>query len=213
MTDFFYKSIAGTLVGLVTGWLLSKVVYCTPGSKCNYSTQSVGLLAISLTLFPYGFAEILQSYGFIAVFVAACMFKQQEKTHEYLDILHDFSEELEGTMVVMLFTLAGIYISKDYPQDFQWYMIPASILIVMVIRPITGLIGLIGSGLPRAKKYIISFYGIRGIGSIYYLLYAFYHAEFEQDNEVLALVTTVIILSIFVHGLSAGPVLKRWIPD
>jgi NhaP-type Na+/H+ or K+/H+ antiporter len=213
ITDFFYKIIVGVLVGLCAGWLISKIIYSVSQTKDHHSTLSIGLLALSLTLFPYGLAELLHSYGFIAVFIAACMHKQQETSFEYLEILHDFSEEMERTMVVVLFTLIGIYISNDYFVDFQWYMFPASIVILAIIRPIAGIIGLIGSGLPRAKKYIISFYGIRGIGSVYYLLYAFYHADFDQSNEVLALVTTVIILSVFIHGLSARSVLKKWLPE
>jgi NhaP-type Na+/H+ or K+/H+ antiporter len=213
MTDFFYKIIAATLAGLISGWLLAKIIYSTSQPKSHHLSISIGLLALGLTFFPYGLAELLHSYGFIAVFVAACMFKHQESTHEYLNILHDFSEEMERTMVVLLFTLLGIYISKDYLSDFQWYMIPASMMILMIIRPAAGIIGLAGSDLPKHKKYIMSFYGIRGIGSIYYLLYAFYHAGFQQGSEALALVTTLIVLSVFIHGLSARPVLKRWIPD
>ncbi|TGC10559.1 cation:proton antiporter [Methanolobus halotolerans] len=213
VTDFFYKIIMGTLVGLVTGWLLAKVIFSCPKPQCHSSAISTSLLAISLTLLPYGLAEMLNSYGFITVFVAACAFRYQETTHEYLNVLHDFSEEIERTLVVILFTMLGIYISHGLLDDFQWYMIPAALLIVLVIRPLTGLIGLTGTSLQRSRKYLISFYGIRGIGSIYYVLYAFDHAGFEQSKEALALVTTVIILSIFIHGLSSRPVMKRWDPE
>lgn len=140
------------------------------------------------------------------------MFRQQKSTHSYLEILHDFSEEIEKIMVAILFTIAGIYVSHGFLDDFQWYMIPAALVIVFLIRPITGYISLIATDLPREKKWIISFFGIRGIVSIYYLLYAFYHAEFEQAKQTLALVTVVIIISVFVHGLSARPVMKKWVP-
>jgi sodium/hydrogen antiporter len=85
-------------------------------------------------------------------------------------------------------------------------------LIVLFIRPFTGYVSLIGTELPEKKKLIISFYGIRGIGSVYYLLYAFYHANFEGAREALALVMVVILLSVVVHGLSARTVMKKWAP-
>ncbi len=213
VVDFFYRIIAATLIGLATGWILAKIIFNCPKPECHSSVISVGLLTISLTLLPYGLAEILNSYGFITVFVAACAFRYQETTHEHLNVLHDFSEEIERTLIVILFTILGIYISHGFITDFQWYMLPAALLIVMVIRPLTGLIGLAGTKLRRSRKYIISFYGIRGIGSIYYLLYAFDHAGFQQSRETLAIVTTVIILSVFIHGLSARPVMKRWAPE
>jgi len=213
LVDFIYKIFTGTLVGLATGWLLAKIIFSCPKPECHSSAISVGMLTVSLTLLPYGLAEILNSYGFITVFVAACTFRYQETTHEYLNVLHDFSEEIERTLVVILFTILGIYISHGFTTDFQLYMLPAALFIVLIIRPLTGLIGLAGTKLRRSRKYIISFYGIRGIGSIYYLLYAFDHAGFEQSREVLALVTTVIILSVFIHGLSARPVMDRWAPE
>ncbi len=209
-TDFFYKIIAGTLTGLVLGWILAWIVFLSPKPVTHESALTLGLLALSLTLLPYGIAEILNSYGFIAVFVAACMFRQQESTHRHLDILHDFSEEIEKIMVAVLFTIAGIYISHGFVEDFQWYMIPAALVIILLVRPLSGYISLTGTGLSNRKKWIISFFGIRGIGSIYYLLYAFYHADFEQSRQVLALVAVIIILSVFIHGLSARPVMKKW---
>lgn len=210
--DFFYKIIAGTIFGFGTGWLLSKFFYSCPDPKTQSSKLSVGLLSLSLTLFPYGLAEIIHSYGFIAVFVAACTFRYQESANEYLNVLHDFSEEIESILVAILFTYIGIYLSQSFIDDFQWYMIPAAILIVFIIRPLTGYLSLIGTELPEEKKLIISFYGIRGIGSVYYLLYAFYHASFEDAKEALALVMVVILLSVVAHGLSARPVMKKWAP-
>jgi NhaP-type Na+/H+ or K+/H+ antiporter len=210
--DFFYKIIAGTIIGFGTGWLLAKIIFSCPDPNTQSSKLSVGLLSLSLTLFPYGLAELIHSYGFIAVFVAASTFRHQETTNEYLNVLHDFSEEMESVLVAILFTYIGIYLSQSFTNDFQWYMIPAAMLIVLFIRPLTGYVSLIGTELPEKKKLIISFYGIRGIGSVYYLLYAFYHANFEGAREALALVMVVILLSVVVHGLSARTVMKKWAP-
>ncbi|MFP4289896.1 MAG: cation:proton antiporter, partial [Bacteroidales bacterium] len=212
MTDFLYKIFVGAIVGLFTGWLLAKIIFCCPKPQSHNSAVSVGLLTLSLTLLPYALGELLHSYGFISVFLAACAFRYQENTHEYLLILHNFSEEIESIMIVILFTLAGIYISKNFMNDFQWYMVPASLIIILIIRPLTGYLSLIGAKLPTRKKFIISFFGIRGIGSAYYLLYAFYHADFPQAKQALALLTMVIVLSVFIHGFTARPVMKRWAP-
>lgn len=213
LTDFFYKIIVGAAVGLITGWILAKIIFCCPKPQNHNSAVSVGLLTLSLTLLPYALGEMVHSYGFISVFLAACAFRYQENTHEYLLILHDFSEEMESIMIVILFSLAGIYISQNFLDDFHWYMIPAALTILFIIRPLTGYLSLIGTKLPTKKKLIISFFGIRGIGSAYYLLYAFYHADFPQAKQVLALLTMVIVLSVFIHGFTARPIMKRWAPQ
>ncbi len=210
--DLLYKIIVGALTGLASGWLLAKIIFLRPQPLTHETALTIGLLALSLTLLPYGLAELLDSYGFIAVFSAACMFRQQESTHRHLTIIHNFSEEIEKIMVAVLFTIAGIYISNGFLDDFQWYMIPAALIIIILIRPLTGFISLAGTRISNKRKWIIAFYGIRGIGSIYYLMYAFYHADFEQSKELLALVAVVIIFSIFIHGLTARPVIKKWEP-
>lgn len=213
LTDVLYKIVVGTIVGVGSGWLLAKVIFDIVPSKGVDNFVTVGLLSLSLTLLPYGLAEILGGYGFITVFVGACVFRHIESEHEYLTYLHDFSEELEKILVVILFTVAGIYLSQHYLGDFEWYMIPAALAILLIIRPLSGMMGLFGSSLPFVKRGIVSFFGIRGIGSVYYLLYAFYHADFPQQNEALALVMTVIVLSVVMHGLLARPVMKRWAPE
>jgi len=109
-----------------------------------------------------------------------------------------------------VFLLIGVYLTSGFINDFQWYMIPAAIATVFVIRPISGLIGLTDLSLPKEKKIVISFFGIRGVGSVYYLMYALYHADFQGAGEVLALVTIIIIISIMIHGLLAKPAVE-WI--
>jgi NhaP-type Na+/H+ or K+/H+ antiporter len=207
--DFFYKIIAGTLIGWASGWLLYRLVPLFPKPKSKKLAISIGILSLSLTLIPYGLAEIASSYGFISVFVAACVFRVQEKASEYLETLHDFSEEIEKILIVIIFSLVGVYVSHEFIGDFQWYMIPTAILIVMLIRPLAGYLALIQTPLPQKKRWIIAFFGIRGIGSLYYVLYAFYKADFEQQAELFALLLVIIIFSLLIHGLSAKPIFDR----
>ena len=210
LVDFLYKIAVGTMVGLLIGWFLGKLLYSLPRPKVRKSNISIGILALSLTLIPYGVAEILSSYGFIAVFVAACAFRYLESEHEYLPNLHDLSEQMEQILVLVVFLLIGIYLTSGFIHDFQWYMIPAALATIFLIRPVSGLLGLIDISLPLEKKMVISFFGIRGVGSVYYLMYALYHADFQAAGEVLALVTVIIIVSVVVHGILAKTAVK-WV--
>ncbi len=206
MIDFIYKVAMGGFIGFAMGWLLSKLLYSS--TIFNLPKPCIGIISISLTLVPYGAAELLNSYGFIAVFVAACTFRQQEVEHEYLPILHDFSKELEQILVLIVFVLLGIYLTGGFVQDFRWYMIPVALVAIFVIRPVSSMVAIADIDLPIKNKLAVSFFGIRGVGSVYYLMYAVYHAEFQGARELIASVTVIIILSVLIHGLLAGPAME-----
>ncbi len=203
VVDLVYKIVVGTVLGILLGWLIAKIVYSLSETNVQRTEISIGIIVLGLTLIPYGTAEILNGYGFIAVFVAACAFRYQEKEHEYLSNLHDLSEQMEQIMVLPVFLLLGLYLTSGFIHDFQWYMVPAALVTIFLIRPLSGLLGLMDISLPWQKKVVISFFGIRGVGSVYYLMYAFYHADFEKAGELMALVTLIIIFSVAIHGLLA----------
>jgi NhaP-type Na+/H+ or K+/H+ antiporter len=206
--DFVYKIAAGILIGWGAGWLLNKAILMYPG-KARAAKLGTGILSLSLTLLPYGVAELCGAYGFVSVFVAACVFRNLESQHEYQKQLHDFSEEIERTLVAVIFVLLGIYASGDLLVDLTWPYVIFSLLLIFAVRPLAGAISLIGTSLNPIQKFTMSFFGIRGIGSLYYLSYALYAYEFEQGAEAFALVVFLMILSAVVHGIAATPVVKR----
>jgi len=59
------------------------------------------------------------------------------------------------------------------------------------------------------ERRAIEFFGIRGIGSIYYVAYAVGHAPFSHRDELWAVIVATIVLSIFVHGVTATPVMRE----
>ena len=210
--DVFYKIIAGTLIGIASGWLLAVLFFKTP-VKGHLSRTMTGVAALSLTLLPYASAELASSYGFIAVFVAACIFRQREEEHEYQTVLHDFSEEMERLLVAVLMFFVGIYVASGILASVSIPMVIVAVVIIFIVRPATGLIGLYKCALPRPKQWVVAFFGIRGIGSIYYLAYAVYHANFPQAQEIWSLVILIVVVSVAIHGLSVKPVmtmLDRW---
>ena len=70
------------------------------------------------------------------------------------------------------------------------------------------MISLLGSKLPWREQLVISFFGIRGMGSIYYLAFALNHASFPDPLRLWALVGGVILASILLHGITATPALQ-----
>ncbi len=210
--DVMYKIAVGTLVGAATGWAIGKLIFGLSVSRRNTRSMT-GLLALALTLVPYGLTEIASAYGFIAVFVAACVFRQVECDHDYHATLHDFSEEAERVMIAVLMFAVGAYVAIGALAAMTPALWLVAALLVFVVRPITGWLGLAGTDLPRGKRWAIAFFGIRGVGSLYYLAYAIHHADFPGAREIWALVLATVLLSVLVHGATARPIMALVVPE
>jgi NhaP-type Na+/H+ or K+/H+ antiporter len=83
------------------------------------------------------------------------------------------------------------------------------LLLVLVLRPLGGFLTLLGSRrVNMAERSVISFFGIRGIGSIFYLAYALDKAEFPQARQLWAILAFTMLVSIGLHGVLATPIMN-----
>ena len=205
---FLIKIAIGTVIGLVAGWLLYHLVFSISNDR-TVDKISRGILSIALLLLPYALTEAVGGYGFIAVFLSACMFSSCEKSQEHMNSLHDFNEELESFVVAIIFISTGVFIAFHYKIFFKPDIILVSLAMVLIVRPIAGYLSLVRSGLSNFKKFVLSFYGMRGIGSIFYLAYALEAADFENSHTLFAITTATIFFSVIIHGISSRSVQKR----
>lgn len=207
--DVLWKIGAGLLVGIFVGKIMAKLVFSKYSKE---TTISQGYVVIALTLVAYGLAEFVHSYGFIAVFVAAFVFRRSEHQHSYHQKLHDFAEQSEGLLMSLVLVTFGMFLGQGLQSgvELTWRVYIVSFTFLLLIRPLGGFIALTGLKLPRTEKYAISALAIRGIGTLYYLSYALNQGFFgEEDALKLWVVCSIVILaSIFIHGLSAPKLLK-----
>ena len=78
-----------------------------------------------------------------------------------------------------------------------------------MVRPLAGLVGLAGSRPPRAERAVIAFFGIRGLGSFYYLAYALNQARFPAASGCGRFAGFIVLISIVLHGATVTPVMRR----
>ncbi|ELY74609.1 sodium:proton antiporter [Natrinema pallidum] len=209
LVDVGYRIAVGVLVGVVLGSLTARLVFATePETPVAESVQ--GLEAIAGTLFVYGATELAGGYGFIAVFVAALMIRHYERSHDYNRSLHEVSEFAEQVMMalVMLFFGGAIAGGLLEPLTFEW--IAAAVAIVFLVRPLAGLVGFLGFDRDPAERATVAVFGIRGIGSFYYLAHGLNEAAFPDADVLWAVVGAVVLISIVVHGIAATPTV-RWL--
>jgi NhaP-type Na+/H+ or K+/H+ antiporter len=124
--------------------------------------------------------------------------------------MHDITEQVERILMMVLLLMFGGALASGLLKDVVWLDILAAILILVIVRPLTGLLSMIGFRASTSEKLTIAFFGIRGVGSFYYLAYALNHGEFAEGDRLWTIVSLVVVMSIVIHGLTVTPVM-RWL--
>ncbi len=208
--DVLLKCVVGVVSGLVIGRLLGWLFFWTRRPVLRLSEHREGFVAVGATFLSYGVTELVGGYGFLAVFVTACALRAAERAHGFHNVLHDFVEQIERLFTAAVLFLLGAFVARGGLDALTWQGAVTSVLLLVVIRPWAGWFGLLGGRPGRRERWVIAAYGIRGIGSLYYLAYALGHHDFPVPaRELWAVVTFTVLLSVVVHGVTAGPVVGR----
>jgi len=197
----------GAMAGWAGGRLLGWIIYRLPGST-NLSRTGDGFVALGATLVIYTVTELLHGYGFLAVFLAGLMLRRSSDGHDFNQRLHDFADETERLLMMgLLILFGGMLTAGGLFALIGWPEVAFAAVAIFLVRPITGWIALIGSGRPGGERFVVSFFGIRGLGSVYYLAYALNHGAFEDPNRLWGAVGLVILISILLHGITVTPMM------
>ncbi|MFK3980826.1 cation:proton antiporter [Micromonospora sp. NPDC050397] len=205
--DVAYKTGVGIGGGLLIGWLLGKLFFRAP-SHLRLARHAEGFVAIAATFLAYGLIEVIGGYGFLAVFFAARAIRAAERTHEFHGVLHDFAEQIERLLTVLLLLFLGGAVVDGLLAPLTWPAALVGLALIVVIRPLVGWLSLRGAPGRPAEHWVIAFFGIRGVGSFYYLAYATAHSDIPQLDLLWATVGLVVIVSVVLHGVAATPVMR-----
>lgn len=206
--DMLYRIIVGIVIGYISGKGIGYLVFKL-GDKTKLLNTKDGLLGIAITLLVYGSTEMVHGYGFISVFVCAITFRHYEKKHKYHGELHSFTDQIERLIVCILLILFGGTLAMGILKPLTWQMVLFTIIFLLLVRPLAGLLGLSTSALRFKEKLAISFFGIRGMGSIFYLSFGISKFDFEFQDELWAIISLTILISVMIHGFSATLTMKK----
>ncbi|MEO7334938.1 MAG: cation:proton antiporter [Caldimonas sp.] len=119
-----------------------------------------------------------------------------------------FNEQIERIGEVAAVILIGMMLwAVDWSHARWWFVL----LLIVVIRPASVAIGLLGSHTLLSQRTLIGWFGIRGIGSLYYVMYAMNHGlPPEVAQTLLALTLSTMVASITVHGISVTPLMALY---
>ena len=229
--------LGGLTIGGVLGTLVGRLVIYLRREHQEAVGQD-DFLVLGLITLSYGSALWLHTYGFLAVFAAALALRRIEMQHtgeqpaeeiasiartgEAHEIATDphkapaymtetalaFNEQLERIVELGMVLLLGAMLSRQYLLVEALWFVP---LLLLVIRPVATWLGLIGSHTSQVQRRFIGWFGIRGIGSLYYLAYALQHGLLpDLAYRLTSLTLAVVVVSIIVHGLSVTPLMHRY---
>ncbi len=237
--DVCWATAGGLLIGGILGTLIGKlVVYLRTHHKEAVGLDE--FLALGLIALTYGVAQLSHAYGFLAVFAAglalpriagqpnadslpildataglgdrhACEEFATDTQHAstYMtQAVQGFNEQLERVAeLTIVLTLGAMLQAARLPAVASWFL-P---LLFLVLRPVAVELGLLGAPVSRHQRVLIAWFGIRGIGSIYYLMYAINHGLPRSLAESFTAITlTTVAVSIVLHGVSGTPVMRRY---
>jgi NhaP-type Na+/H+ or K+/H+ antiporter len=122
--------------------------------------------------------------------------------------MHDITEQVERLAMMVLLILFGGALVSGILQPIRWTDAVAAAAIILIVRPAAGMIGLTGFGASFSEKTTLAFFGIRGVGSFYYLAYALNHMDLATGERLWAITALVVLFSILLHGLTVTPAMR-----
>ncbi|MBO9501337.1 sodium:proton antiporter [Brevundimonas sp. A19_0] len=212
LTDWFaikvvWKLLAGAGVGFLVGKGLGWLIFAS--EKAGLSRLGDGLVALAATFIAYAVAEVAHGYGFLAVFVCGVTIRAWERDNDFHKEMHHFADQFERLLIMLVLVLFGGAIANGLMDSLTWTDAAIGLAILLVVRPVAGMIAMIGSPEPFRDRLLMAFLGIRGIGSVYYVAYGINHGDFGSSERLWSILGFVILASIVIHGVTANPLLER----
>lgn len=233
--DLVWAIAAGLGVGTACGAGIARlVIYLRRVHK-----EAVGLdefLALGLIALSYGIALLMGGYGFLAVFAAGLSVRRIEREHAEVtpskqirqaglsdedqatnpatapaymaNAVLGFNEQLERLGELAVVVVVGAMLARiDSVGPGLWL----ALVLFVVIRPLSTSLTLLPTRLSRAQRAFIAWFGVRGVGSIYYLAFALAHGvDGPIARQLVDLTMVVVATSIVVHGVSVTPLMQLY---
>jgi NhaP-type Na+/H+ or K+/H+ antiporter len=237
LVDVLWGTLGAIAIGALCGAGLGRLGFMLRSREPRHEVLD-DLVGLGLIAIVYGVSLIFHAWGFLAVFFAGVALRHTElllcgahKDRHGLLVPEEncasdpdtdekpltisaeslvFKEHLERLSELTLVLLLGGMVSLS---DWNWRTVGTALFLIAIARPLSVFLGLAGAGQSLRLRGLVGWFGVRGIGSIYYLMYAINHGlPGYMAREFIEITVVVIMLSIVIHGTSVLPLLDRFWP-
>ncbi len=207
LIDLFWAIAAGFAVGIFVPrgivWIDKRLQRIRPADSLMEDFVAIGIVFVT-----YSIAELVNGYGFLAVFIAGIVTQRSYHDPEKRLSQLEFMERIEKLVEVSTILLLGALLLIEPIRNFLVPALTMAGLLLFVIRPLGVWVSTMGQ--PTPVRLLWGWFGIRGVGSIYYLTYALGEGLKDELGEQIAWITFVtIVISVVLHGVTATP-LMNW---
>ena len=188
------------------------VAFRSRSRSLRVAERGESLLALAALVSAYGVGQIVGGYGFLSVFACAMTFRSAERSHDYHVAMHEVVERLERLLTLFVLLVLGIALTRGLLDALDWRGAAIGLALLLVVRPAAGMLALLpgsADGTTRADRFAMAFFGVRGVGSLYYLAYAAGHAPELGSDWMWSTVSFTIVASVVLHGVLVTPVMAR----
>ena len=219
MLDLLWATAAGLLIGAAVGTLVGRlVVYLRTRHELALGRDE--FLSLGLVALAYGAAQLVMASGFLAVFAAGLALQRVREPVDpdpasttMSDAVQGFNEQLEKLAELAIVLLVGAmlpYASLAFVSP--WTVAGFVVLLFVALRPLAVLAGTHGEAMTPNQRLLTCWFGIRGIGSIYYLLFAIHHGlSGALAQQLVTLTLLTVAASVVVHGVSVRPLMSWYL--
>lgn len=207
LQHLLWKVALAAAMGWGLGWAMGWLQFRVP--RIRDSDTADGLAAIGLAFLCYGLTEAIGGYGFVAVFVSAVRLRDARRDDATHRRMADFAGQIEHLVAMLVIVLFAAALARGLLSALTWTDVALVAMFLLLVRPITAYVSLIGSPHPFVSRAATAFFGIRGVGTLYYLAFALSEVSFPQQARSVALACATVLGSVILHGAAATPVMRK----
>ena len=230
--DVLWAGVGGLALGYALGTLVGRAIIYLRTQRLE-ALGSDEFIALGLIALTYGLALLTLTAGFLAVFAAGLALRRIDEptavatpppdallsaedqratgSHAPAHMMRQverFNSQLESFAEVAMVLVVGVLLASTRFDTAVLWFVP---LLFFIIRPVAVAVGLLGTDAKPAQRRLMAWFGIRGIGSLYYLLYAIGHGiQPTLARQLLSITLAVVVASVVAHGISVTPLMTRY---